>query len=266
MRSPLSLVTTWIVLASLHVHAVAAAAQTRWTIESNSSLAWFQIVPHLNHLWSTTCPGDPSWRPGEGRSAGWSINPALPELSYADTPDTVHIPVYPRYRVRHVCAEALHGEISVADTAHWEGVRGVVAVRADALVTGESWRDETLHNVVLQTQRFPEVVFSIDSLVGLTKVGDTLVGRAVGTFTVKGIATPTIAEVRALPDSGGMRVLAKWRIPADDITKISPSLHTIGLGLNLKIWKYLYMGADFVMRPVGAAASATRTYGPDVGF
>jgi hypothetical protein len=266
MRTLSRFLSMWIVLAGLHFQAVAAAAQTRWTIEGNSSLAWFQIVPHLNHLWSTTCPGDPSWRPGEGRSAGWNINPALPELSYNDTPDTVHVPVYPRYRVRHLCVEALHGEITVNDTAHWRGVRGVVALRADALVTGESWRDETLHNVVLQTQRFPDVVFTIDSVVGLTKVADTLVGRAVGTFTVKGVVTPTIAEIRALPDSGGMRVLAKWRIPADDIMKISPTLHTIGLGLNLKIWKYLYMGADLVMRPAGNAASSTSRNGADVGF
>jgi hypothetical protein len=266
MKLPSCLLSTWIALAGLQFQAVAAAAQTHWTIEGNSSLAWFQIVPHLNHLWSTTCPGDPGWRPGEGRNSGWYINPALPQLSYADTPDTVHVPVYPRYRVRHLCAEAVHGDVTVADTAHWRGVRGSVAVRADALVTGESWRDETLHNLVLQTQRFPEVVFTIDSVVGLSRVADTLVGRAVGTFTVKGVATPTIAEVKALPDSGGMRVLARWRIPADDIMKISPSLHTIGLGLNLKIWKYLYMGADFVMRPVGNAASSTRRYDADVGF
>src|SRR5882672_8525183 len=45
----------------------AAHAQMRWVVDSRSSLAWWQVSPNLNHLWATTCPGDSSWRPGEGR-------------------------------------------------------------------------------------------------------------------------------------------------------------------------------------------------------
>ena len=39
-----------------------------------ASLVWWQVDPHYNHLWSTTCPNDPSWQPGEGRDAGWQVN------------------------------------------------------------------------------------------------------------------------------------------------------------------------------------------------
>ena len=52
-----------------------AQAQSRWTADKRASLAWWQINPHLNHLWATTCPEEPSWRPGEGRSGGWVIDP-----------------------------------------------------------------------------------------------------------------------------------------------------------------------------------------------
>src|SRR6266853_2667034 len=77
----------------------AAHAQVRWTIDPKTSIAWWQMSPNLNHLWATTCPGDPSWRPGEGRSSGWNINPKLklPRTGYANVDDTVHVPLFPRH-------------------------------------------------------------------------------------------------------------------------------------------------------------------------
>ena len=41
-----------------------APAQTAWTVDPKASLAWWQINPHLGHLWATTCPQEPSWKPG----------------------------------------------------------------------------------------------------------------------------------------------------------------------------------------------------------
>src|SRR2546425_12029730 len=72
--------------------ASAGHGQARWVVEPTTSLAWWQMVPHLHHLWATTCPGEPSWRPGEGRSSGWAINPALElaESGYGLIDDTVH--------------------------------------------------------------------------------------------------------------------------------------------------------------------------------
>src|SRR5438132_6545877 len=102
------------VLLGLLVVASAASAQTRWVVDSKASLAWWQINPHLHHLWATTCPGEPSWRPGEGRSSGWAINPALPlaETGYGLTDDTIHVPKYPRHRIHQgVCAEAVRGDV-----------------------------------------------------------------------------------------------------------------------------------------------------------
>ena len=246
-------VLTWMMLVGLVLQEVGASAQVRWTVEGNTSLAWWQVDPNLGHLWSTTCPADPSWRPGEGRSAGWNINRALeaPAYGYANVSDTVHTPLYPRHKVRHVCAEAIRGEIVIADTVHSRGVHGVVALRGDALVTGQTIRDVMMHQI-LETQAFPEILFTLDSVVGLTKRADTLVGSAVGTMTVRGQPTPVIATVKAWPHSGGMRVLAKWRIPAEGLMTLTPSLHTYGLGLNTKLWKSFFMGADLVLRREGS--------------
>jgi polyisoprenoid-binding protein YceI len=236
--------------------AAVARAQTRWTVDPKTSSAWWQMSPNLNHLWATTCPGDSSWRPGEGRSSGWYINPKLklPRTGYANVDDTVHVPLYPRGTVYPVCMEAVRGEVVVPDTVHWRGVAGTVAVQGAALVTGEAMRDVMMHQV-MGTMSFPEIEFDLDSLVGMTKQADTLRGSAVGTLTVRGVPRPISAALKVFSDAGGMRVLAKWRIPATALLDITPKLHYLGLGVNTNIWHDFFMGADLVFRPKTRAAN-----------
>ena len=243
------------VLLGLLVVASAASAQTRWVVDSKASLAWWQVSPHLNHLWATTCPEEPTWYPGEGRSSGFNIRPPPPKSGYANTPDTVHVPLYRRYRVGAVCSEAVAGHVLLPDTVKWRGARGQVTVRADALVTGEAMRDVMMHQA-LETARFPDIRFTLDSLVGLTKRADTLRGSAVGTLTVRGVQMPTTAAVKAFPEAGGMRVLAKWRVWAPDLMfQLTPKLHYMGLGVNTAIWRDIFMGADLVFRPEATPAN-----------
>jgi polyisoprenoid-binding protein YceI len=236
--------------------AVAAPAQTRWTVDPKASLVWWQVSPHLNHLWATTCPEERSWRPGENRSSGWNIDPKLkmPHTGYGNVDDTVRVPLFPRPRVSSVCGEAVKGRIVLPDTVGWRGARGEVVVRSDALITGEAMRDVVMHQV-LQTWQFPEIRFTLDSVVGLTKQADTLFGSAVGTLTVREVSRPTTAEVKAFPEAGGMRVLAKWHISAAALQiDLVPKLHSIGLGANTLIWHDFFMGADLVLRPQATAA------------
>jgi hypothetical protein len=168
--------------------------------------------------------------------------------------DTVNMPRYPRHKVRALCPPAVRGEITAADTVHWRGVRGTVAARGDALVTGETLRDVMMHQV-LNTASFPEIVFTLDSLVGLTHHGDTLVGSAAGTMAVRGEPTPVIAAVRAWRISGGMRVLAKWHVPAAKLAALTPNLHIYSLGIQSRVFRNFWMGADLVLRPVGSATN-----------
>ena len=35
---------------------VGAQAQVVWVADPKSSLAWWQVSPHYNQLWATTCP------------------------------------------------------------------------------------------------------------------------------------------------------------------------------------------------------------------
>jgi len=240
-----------------------ARAQVHWTVDSKRSLGWWQVSPNLNHLWATTCPSDSGWRPGEGRSSGWFINKnlKLPRHGYANVDDTVHVPLYPRKKVMPVCQEAMRGEIVAPDTINWRHISGTIALRGDALITGENMRD-ALTRDALQTSQFPEVYFNVDSVINVTKLpGDTIKADAIGNLVVRGQPKPSLARLKAFKDGGGMRVLAKIRFPARDLVRMTPKLHTMGLGVNTNIWHDFFVGADIVLRPGNAGAGGTQSSG-----
>lgn len=235
----------------------AAAAQARWTIDPKTSLVWWQMSPHLNHLWATTCPQDPSWRPGENRSSGWNINHKLklPKGGSANVDDTVNVPLYPRDTVQSLCNEAVQGEVLLPDTVTWRDARGEVTATADALISGETMRDVMMHQV-LETKKFPKICFTLDSLVHVTRQGSRLVGSAVGTLTVRGGQQRVTAEVEAFPDAGGMRVLAKWHFPVETLMReLAPKVLYRSLGGSTNLWHDFFMGADLVFRTKAPAGT-----------
>ena len=240
------------VLAGILTFGTGAPAQTRLRVDPRTSLAWWQVNPHLNHLWATTCPEEPSWRPGEGRSSGWVIGEGLrpPKHGYAAVSDTSIVPVYPRKAVLPLCSEAVEGEVVVADTVRWQGVSGEVIVRAEALITGEERRDAYTRQAIFQIERYPEIRFFIDSIVNVTEQADTLRGTVVGRFNVHGVTKPMTAAVRAWHETRGLRVLAKFRVDAQDLTEqYGFSRFALGLGVVTRIWQDLFMGVDLVLRP-----------------
>jgi hypothetical protein len=226
-----------------------APAQNAWTVDPKASLAWWQINPNLGHLWATTCPQEPSWKPGAGRSAGFTVNPALIDPREGAQSDTVHVPIYPRHRARPVCTEAVSGRIVLPDTAGLRGAHGQVTVQAEALVTGLAIRDNYAHAAVLETNRFPTAGFRLDSLVDVTRHADTVRGTAVGVVSIHGVEKPAQAAFRAWPELGGTRVEAKLGTPAADMTQVFQlSYASLGLGVATHIWKTLYLGVDMVLR------------------
>jgi hypothetical protein len=240
-----------------------ATAQVRWTVDAKSSLAWWQISPHMNHLWATTCPQEPSWRPGEGRTSGWYISRWLrtPEAGDLSVADTVNVPLYPRYAARDVCTESVRGEVVAPDTVTWRGVRGEVVVKAADLITGHGQRDAFTRKAILETTQYPEIRFTIDSLVGVTRSADTLSGTAVGVLSLHGVDRPMRAAVRAWPESGGLRVLGKFRMPAQAIThEYGISSVALGLGVGVRIWQDLFMGIDLLLQ--ADKAGGARSDGP----
>jgi polyisoprenoid-binding protein YceI len=247
-----------LVVAALAAMAASAQSQARWTVDTKSSLAWWQVNPHLNHLWATTCPEETTWRPGEGRSGGWAVDRALkpPKQGYAAVSDTSVVPLYPRPEAKSICTEAVRGEVRVADPARWGGVTGEVAVVGAHLVTGEDRRDALTRSGILQTTRYPTINFTIDSVVNVTKQADTLRGTAVGVFTLHGVSKPMTAVLRGWPEGGGMRVTARLRVRPRDLTEeYGLSKLALGLGVTTGIWYDLFAGVDVVLRQQGSAGN-----------
>jgi hypothetical protein len=229
-----------------------AKAQTRLVIDPKASLAWWQVDPNMNHLWGTTCPQEPSWRPGEGRSGGWQTEEAMHAKTlahgYSDVSDTVHTPLYPRRRVRFVCTEAIHGEFLVPDTAKWRGARGQLVINANDLASGENMRDAYAKSAVLSTSVYPEIKFALDSVVGISHKGDTLIATAMGNITLRGVTRPMTSLVKAYPEAGGTRIVGKFRIPVHALVDdYGVWKRTLGLGVMMDIWKWLYMGVDVLV-------------------
>ncbi len=223
-----------------------AGGQTKWTVDPASSLVWWQMVPHMDHLWATTCPREPSWRAGDGRSSQWFMKNLLRAQTAADTSN---IPLYPRYAARDICVDAVRGEITAQDTLTWTGVRGSVVVKADRLLTGQTQRDQYTRESLLETNRYPEIGFTIDSLVGVVEQADTVNGSVVGVLTLRGVTRPMVVAVRMWPEAGGLRVVGKFRVTAPELVEqFGISSHALGLGVGVRIWHYLYMGVDLVMR------------------
>lgn len=230
----------------------AVEAQTnRWVVDPDRSLAWWQIDPHLNHLWATTCPEEPSWAPGEGRSAGWSRTVRRPPgyTGYANKPSPPeHIPLYPRGTVTPVCTRAVTGTF-VMDTVAWNGVQGHVAVLANALITGETRRDAVARNI-LDTNNYPQIRFSVDRLADV-QPGDTLRGTVLGTFELRGVQAPMRVPVKAWREAGGLRVVGQFKVPASDLVDVyEMSRWKLGLGVGTWIWHSLFMGIDAVLHPI----------------
>lgn len=233
-------------------------AQARWVVDRKLSLSWWQVSPHLNHLWATTCPEEPSWRPGEGRSGGWKIDPKVKSKSvtgYQNVGDTINVPLYPREKIEAQCTEAVEGWVALPDTVTWRGVRGQVSVKADALISGHDQRDAYTRRGILQTNRFRTISFTLDSVVNVTRQADTLRGIGIGQFTLREVSQPMTASLVAFPEADGLRVLAKLRIDASSLVPVyGVSQFALGLGVGTKIWQHLFGGVDMLLRPEGSPA------------
>jgi hypothetical protein len=244
--SVLSLAAVVLSMTGLH------AQSSRMTVDEKTSLAWWQIDPHYEHLWSTTCPADPSWQPGEGRDPGlYTDYTVRPKTIAADRSDS-RIPLFPRYRVRPVCRQAVSGAVTMDDPERLRGVRGRIAILADSLYTGLTMRDIYERRAVLETGRYPEIVFTLDSVVEVQR-GDTIQATAVGKLTLHGVTEPIRAPVTATRDPAGLRVRTQISLPAPALTEVFlMSKVALGMGVVMKRWKTIHMGIDVVLTPAGS--------------
>jgi len=235
---------------------LAHGQQGRWTVDSKSSLAWWQVVPHMHHLFGTTCPQDPSFVPGWGRDGGSAWNVDVTMLKLPEVWDTLRMPLFSRQRVRPICAEAVQGEIVVPDSLAWQGVHGNVVISAKAIASGQSLRDKYMQGLILESAEFPDIQFTLDSVVGVTRiVVDTVRGTAVGKLLVRGVSRQMSGRFTARREAGGVRVISKFHFPAGDLTEhFNMSKWALGLGVSSGIWKDVWEGVDMLLRPAASSS------------
>lgn len=230
--------------APAQIHAQVA----RFTIEPATSLAWWQIDPNYGHLWATTCPDDPSWQPGEARSSNSKVNLATRKATIASHHSDSRVPIYPRGDVSPVCRRAVSGTITVADASQWRDVRGEVRVLGDSLMTGLDLRDKFARKSVLETHKYREIKFTIDSLTNV-QAGDTITAVAVGTFELHGRTSELTAPVKAWRENGALRVITIFSFPAPELTRAySMSKMALGMGVTLGRWKTVHVGIDVMLQ------------------
>lgn len=77
-------------------------------------------------------------------------------------------------------------------------IRGRVAVAADGMVTGNNRRDRTMREKVLETGKFPEIVFettSVEADLGKLQPGQNFSAQVAGELTAHGKALPVLLPV-----------------------------------------------------------------------
>ena len=249
VRGPLPVLTLAVFLGGTR----SLVAQVRWTVEPQTSLAWWQVDPHFNHLWATTCPADHSWQPGEGRDPGQYVDYRTRPVLRDNGGHETRIPLFPRMQVNSVCRQAVSGTLLIEDTLHWRGVRGEITLNPDSLFSGLAFRDDFARSVVLNTGKYPRMRFVIDSLINVQPgPGDTLHAIAIGSFSLHGVTSPMQAAVLAWRDPAGFRVRGSFDFDAQDlIHKYGMSKIALGLGVGMHRWKRIYTGVDVILRPAG---------------
>lgn len=231
--------------------AVGLTAQTggrasKWSVSPRESLAWWQVEPNFGHLWATTCPGDPSWSAGESRSSGYNYRD---EHIAVSAQLNSRVPLFPRTTVMPVCGDAVHGDITIADTVRWRGVKGTIVVDAGELTTGADFRDAYSHKAVLKVNAFPTIDFVIDSVADVRVEADTIRGTAMGTLVLLGKSHQKTARLVAWRVPGGLRVRGQIQVPARDMTgELGLSKFALNMGVVLGRWDTLYMGIDVILK------------------
>jgi len=226
-----------------------APGQVTLTIDPHYSLVWWQIEPHYGHLWGTSCPGDPSWRAGEGHSPGYYMSMrSRPRGSGTEKADA-RVPMYPRLKARPLCRQAVRGRFQAANAREYSNLKGDIAVIADSIVSGLDSRDAFSRRFVFRTAVHPMLTFRIDSLSRVVHRADKVHAVVHGVFEFRGSKRTIAVPIQGAPEAGGLRIQGKYMMPAQDLRDVYDMSEVItGAGLGLRMWESVHFGFDLVVR------------------
>ncbi|HEY0672636.1 MAG TPA: YceI family protein [Longimicrobiales bacterium] len=228
----------------------AAQSSVRYDIDQKSSLAWWQIDPNYGHLWASTCPDDPNWQAGEGRSPGARVDfkNRKKHVASASKSRERMVPMYPRLDVYEVCRPAVRGGVLAPDTVRWTGLRGEVVVLPDSLDTGLEMRSLYARKAIFETHKHRQIRFVLDSL-STVQPGDTIRGFVHGTLELHGVHKRIKSPIKVWRVPQGLRVQTIYDFPAEELTDIyKMSKMALEMGTSLGRWNTVYFGVDMILR------------------
>ena len=122
----------------------------------------------------------------------------------------------------HGVVQLARGEIRFDDESG--GASGEIVLDAGTSATGNSSRDETMHQDVLEVARFPQIRFVPRRLVGrLPETGSGQISLE-GTIVLHGTEHPLVLPATVTQDSGVVRVEATFPIPYQEWGMEDPSI------------------------------------------
>ena len=233
-----------------------AGNNTRFIVEQTTSLAWWQMNPNYGHLWATTCPGDPNWQAGEGHTNGYEIEKATKKKTRVSAYLDYRIPLYPRLEVKPVCRKCVVGNIALKTAGDLTSAHGIVEIMVDSLENGSAIRNKFAKHSVLQTETYPRITFTLDSIGNVEMVGDTVTGVAKGSWVMHGVTKPLFFPVTMYKEGDAIRVKGKAAtFPRVLLEEYKMSKVALGAGVGMNLWKELHFGFDLIFKPAVSASS-----------
>lgn len=133
--------------------------------------------------------------------------------------DESRVEVFVRDNVGGFSARA--GEVQGRATIRQTGERRFVAdveirVSARSMTTGFGPRDAQMHRQTLQSDRFPEIIFTGSVTTDAARVGAAFPAVAHGRFTLRGVTQQVSVPVRVAPVRDGFRGSGEFEIKMSD--------------------------------------------------
>lgn len=150
-------------------------------------------------------------------SGAYRVNPAQAEAGF-ELKATLH--------TVHGHTTRVTGEVKAADGPDGSlALSGAIEVNAAALETGNSSRDQTMHEKTLAVEQYPVLRFAPERFVpsGPPDASGAISGTIAGTLTIRAVSKPATLKARLTPQAPRLLVEGTFDVPWPEFGAPDPS-------------------------------------------